>query len=280
MPGSRVPSDKRPVTRSELVRALRSLGVRPGSVLMVHTRMSAIGWVVGGSETVVGALLESVGPDGTLMAYAGWEENPYHLPEWPDDWQRAYLDELPPFVASLSEARHDHGRVAERLRTWPGAHRSPHPEANVVAVGPRAEWLCLEHEAVDAPSTPLSKLVEAEGQVLMLGAPLSTLTLLHHAEAVAEVPDKRRVSYRMPVLEDGRTVWRTFEDIETSDPGAFPYADVVGDEDAFEVIGQGALAAGCGITGKVGDAVSHLFEARRLLAFSVGWLEARFGLGG
>ena len=41
----------RPVTRSELLTGLRALGVRPGGVLMVHTRMSAIGWVVGGSQT-------------------------------------------------------------------------------------------------------------------------------------------------------------------------------------------------------------------------------------
>lgn len=276
MPGSQVPQDKQPVTRSQIVRDLSSIGVRAGSILMVHTRMSAIGWVVGGSETVVRSLLDALGPSGTLMAYAGWEENPYHLDAWPEEWQRAYLDELPAFDLRLSEARHDHGRVPERLRTWPGAVRSPHPEANMVAVGPRAEWLCSEHDAVDASRTPLSKLVEARGQVLMLGAPLGTLTLLHHAESVADVPAKRRVTYRMPVLEDGRAVWRTFADIETSDPGAFPYPEIVGNDDAFEVIGREALATGCGVTGRVGDAESHLFEADRLLAFAVAWLESRF----
>jgi aminoglycoside 3-N-acetyltransferase len=215
---------------------------------MVHTRMSAIGWVVGGSDTVVRAVLDAVGPDGTVMAYAGWEENP--------------------------------GRIPERIRSWPGAARSPHPEANMVAVGPRAGWLCSEHDGYDASDTPLSKLVEAEGQVLMLGAPLGTLTLLHHAEAVADVANKRRVTYRMPVLEEGEKIWRTFEDIETSDPGAFRYAEVMGDEDPFEVIAREALTAGCGVIGHVGDAESYLFEARPLVDFAVGWLEARFGSSG
>ena len=222
MPGSQVP-DKRPVTRSELARDLRSLGVRAGTILMVHTRMSAIGWVVGGSETVVRSLLDALGPAGTLVAYAGWEENPYHLAEWPEEWQRAYLEELPAFDPRLSEAEHAHGRVPERLRTWPGAVRSTHPEANVAALGPRAEWLCSEHDSVEAPRTPFSKLVESCGQVLMLGAPLGGLTILHHAEALAEVPNKRRVSYRMPVLEEGRRTWGDFTDIETAALGPFPY---------------------------------------------------------
>jgi aminoglycoside 3-N-acetyltransferase len=56
-----------------------------------------------------------------------------------------------------------------------------------------------------------------------------------------------------------------------------PYPEIVGDEDAFELIGQEGLAAGCGVTDRVGDAELHLFEAKHLLAFAVGWLEDRFG---
>ena len=122
MTGDQVPR-KRPVTRSELVRDLGSLGVRAGAILMVHTRMSAIGWVVGGAETVVrSSLLDALGPEGTLMAYAGWEENPYHLAEWPEEWQRAYLEELPAFDPRLSV-----GAVAvkpNRVHTLPRVRKS------------------------------------------------------------------------------------------------------------------------------------------------------------
>src|SRR5437764_1593391 len=103
----------RPVTRSELVRDLRALGVRPGAILMVHTRLSALGWVVGGSQTVVEALLEALGSQGTLMAYAGWEDDPWHLAAWPAEWQEAYRAELPPFDPELSEADHEMGRLPE-----------------------------------------------------------------------------------------------------------------------------------------------------------------------
>jgi aminoglycoside 3-N-acetyltransferase len=43
---------------------------------MVHARMSAIGWVVGGADVVVTALLDVLRTEGTLMAYTGWSENP------------------------------------------------------------------------------------------------------------------------------------------------------------------------------------------------------------
>ena len=72
-------SGRLPVVRSRLVDELRRLGVRPGAVLMVHARVSALGWVVGGTGTIVLALLDALGPDGTLMAYAGWEDDSYGM---------------------------------------------------------------------------------------------------------------------------------------------------------------------------------------------------------
>jgi aminoglycoside 3-N-acetyltransferase len=207
-----------PVGRARLASELRELGVRPGGVLMVHTRVSALGWVVGGTGAVVHALLDRLGPDGTLMAYAGWEDDPYGMDSWPEAWQAAYEADLPPFDPHTAEAVHANGRLPERIRTWPGAVRSRQPEAGIVAVGRRAAWIVADHPLDDAygAGSPLAKLVEADGQVLALGAPLSTLTLLHHAEATARVDGKRRVVYRMPLLVDGRTIWREFRDIDTA----------------------------------------------------------------
>jgi aminoglycoside 3-N-acetyltransferase len=268
------------VTRSELVRDLRTLGVRPGSVLMVHTRMSAIGWVVGGADVVVMALLDVLGTEGTLMAYAGWNENPWHLESWLETWQEAYRGELPPFDPMIMEADREVGRVPERIRTWPGAKRSSHPEANMVAIGARAEWI-VDMQPRDFPyghGSPLARLVKSGGQVLMLGAPLDRITLLHHAEHLVEGPRKRFVEPQMPVIEDGRSVWRTYKDIDTSARGAFPYDEALGPGvDPFQVIGSGAVEAGIGRSGRVGDAESHVFEAEPLVQFAVRWLEERFG---
>jgi aminoglycoside 3-N-acetyltransferase len=275
-------SPKHPVTatRSRLVADLQRLGVPAGGIIMVHTRMSAIGWVVGGSETVVRALLEALGPSGTLAAYASWEEHVYRAAEWPPEHRDAYRAEPPVFDVSTAEAVREHGRVPERVRTWPAAERSSHPEASVVAVGARAGWLTAEHPRDDAygANTPFARLVQAAGQVLLLGAPLETITLLHHAEAVARAPGKRRVTFRVPVAEGGRVTERTFTDIDTS-AGAYPYQELGLDEDAFAVIARAALAAGVGVRGHVGQAKSHLFPAPELTAFAVSWIDDHFTTG-
>jgi len=86
------------IARSRLVTELRALGLREGSAVMVHTRMSALGWVVGGSGTVVAALLEALGPQGTLVAYASWEEHVYHAHEWSEEHRLFPAAELTAFA--------------------------------------------------------------------------------------------------------------------------------------------------------------------------------------
>jgi aminoglycoside 3-N-acetyltransferase len=272
-----MPPARPPVTRSALAADLRRLGVERAGTLMVHTRMSAIGWIVGGSETVVRALLEALGPEGTLVAYTSWEWHTYDFAEWPKGARRAYESDPPGFDPQTSEAARDHGRIPERIRTWPGARRSAHPEASVAAVGAAADWLTQEHpERGYGVDTPFARLVEIDARVLMLGAPLDTLTLLHHAEAIAHVPHKREISYRVPVTTGDGVEWRELTDIETSG-GAFAYEEQVGDEDPFEVIARAALAAGIGRAGLVGEAPSHLFPAPELVSFATSWMEQRFG---
>jgi aminoglycoside 3-N-acetyltransferase len=270
------------MARSRLARDLEKLGLEPGGLAMVHCRMSALGWVPGGAETIVRALLNALGPDGTLMAYTGWQDAPPdNLDALDDEAKRIYLEEHPAYDPRFALARRDHGRVPEALRIWPGARHSGHPEAGVTAVGPVAEVLTAEHPYDDAygAGTPYARLVELGGQVAVLGAPLDTVTIVHHAEAIAEVPDKRRVSYGSPVIVGGDRVWRTFSDINTSE-GALPYERILGEEPYIEHIARSALAAGKGRRGSVGVATAYLFDARELVEHVVGWIERNFPSGG
>jgi aminoglycoside 3-N-acetyltransferase len=247
-------------------------------VVMVHCRLSALGHVVGGAEVVGRALFDVLGDGGTLVAYTGWQDAP------PDDIdalegeaRRAYLEEQPVYDSRVAMARRDHGRFAELLRTWPGVLHSGHPEAGVAAVGMLARKITVSHPRDDAygAGTPYASLVALGGQVAMLGAPLETVTLVHHAEAIAEVPGKRRVAYRYPVVEGGERVWKTFSDIDTSE-GALPYERVVGEEDYVAHIARSALAAGCARSGPVGEATAYLFDAPALVEHAVGWIEQHF----
>lgn len=268
------------VSRSRVAQDVTALGLRHGAVTMVHCRMSALGNVVGGAETVVRGLLDALGSDGTLMAYTGWQDAPPDdLDALDEDARRIYLEEHPPYNPQTSMSRRDHGRIPEAMRTWPGAHHSGHPEAGVAAIGPLAQSITGTHPWDDAygADTPYARLVEFGGQVVMLGAPLETVTLVHHAEAIANLTGKRRVSYGTPVLagNPAERRWRTFSDINTSE-GALPYEQVIGDEDYVEHIARAALAGGAGRSGPVGKTTAHLFDARQLVTFAVGWIEQHF----
>ncbi|MCX8213617.1 MAG: AAC(3) family N-acetyltransferase [SAR202 cluster bacterium] len=124
--------------------------------------------------------------------------------------------------------------------------------------------------------SPLEKLCQADGKVVMLESPLEKITVLHHAESLANIPDKKIKRYRMPVLmpvlRNGETVWITIEYFDSSKGSPASYG-----EDYFRVIGREAIAAGLARQGRVGGATSYLFDARDLVDFGVEWLERTSG---
>jgi aminoglycoside 3-N-acetyltransferase len=273
---SAMTSDRPVITRSRLVTDLRALGVEAGQVVMLHVSVKAIGWVVGGPDVVLDALLEVLTPDGTLMMYVAWEGDAYEMDteDWPEARKQACLAEHPPFDAARSRAYRKWSILTEYLRTRPGAHRSANPECSMAAVGAQAEWLTRDHPLQHGagPGSPLEKLVQAGGKVLLLGSPTSDVTVLHYAEYLADVPDKRTVRYRAPLLREGQREWVWVEELD----GNKGIADWPGEE-YFSPIVQGYLDSGRGRAGKVGAAESYLLEAPEVVDFAARWMEREFG---
>lgn len=259
-----------PFTQTQLAEDFRALGVNAGGIVMLHTSVRAVGDVLGGPNTILQALLDTLTPVGTLMMYAGWENIPDYVEELPAEEHQFYYDNHPPFDPAIARSARGYGVMVEFLRTWPGTRRSLNPEASMVALGAQADELTREHplDYGYGAGSPLAKLVALWGQVLMLGAPLDAITLLHHAEYLARLRHKNVIHYTCPILRDGQKVWVTVEDFDTSEP----HADY-----SFEQIALAYLAEGKGQHGKVGDADSYLFDAADLVGFAVRWLEARFG---
>lgn len=260
-------------TRSSLRADLERIGVTAGDAVFVHAALRKVGPVVGGANTIIDALRDAVGPSGTLLAYADWQGMDDVLGDPAIYNDPAIRPEIPPFDPKTSRATRDNGSFPELLRTTPGALRSANPGASCVALGHRAEWFVADH-ALDygyGPDSPFGELVAAEGKVLMLGAPLDTMTLLHHAEHLADIPEKPIRRFEAPILVDGKVVWRKFEEFNTSDPVVASLPD-----DYFALVVEGFLDTGRGARGTIGAAPSVLVPAAEIVPFAVAWLESRF----
>jgi aminoglycoside 3-N-acetyltransferase len=235
---------------------------------MVHGSLRAIGPIIGGVNELVRALLDVAGPSGTLCAYLDFE--PFYEEE--DTWSGDPA--VPVFDKLTAHAARDHGILHETLRTWPGALRSDHPDAGVMALGPLAEEIVSPHplQYGYGDNTPFARIAERGGYVLMLGAPLDTVTMIHYADHLARIPDKRMVRYRrlMPGVDGPEWIW--FEEFETSEPvhAALP-------ENYIERIVEAFLAEGNGWQTPLGNAKATLLPMKELIPFAVAWVEREIG---
>ena len=266
------PSPGHWITRSRLAADLAALGIAAGDIVMVHAACGRVGQVLGGPDTIIAALRDAVAPDGTVMAYLAWDSpwEDFDGGRVPDAWK----PHVPPFDPALTRGARGNGVLPEMLRTTPGTRRSGNPGASIAALGAQAEWLTADHplDYGYGPGTPLARLVEARGKVLMLGAPWDTMTLLHHAEHLARLPDKRLYRVEVPFPGTGGTVWRTIEEFDTGDPVVEGLPD-----NAIELMVTAYVESGGGRQGMVGEAPSLLVEAAAIVPFAVGWLEAAAG---
>jgi aminoglycoside 3-N-acetyltransferase len=253
-----------PVTQAQMTEELGALGVRPGGVLLVHTSMSALGWVCGGPQAVVCAVLDALGPDGTLVVpthtNSNSEPSEWENPPVPEDWWPVIRAEMPPYDPARTPAR-ALGVVVELVRTWPGALRSAHPHYSFAAVGPAAETVTAGHELESGlgEASPLARVHDLDGDVLLLGAGHGSNTSLHLAEY--RIPDPNRGESGAAVLRDGHRAWVTWE-------------DVIGDESDFDRIGAAFDATGAVSIGAVGVGEARLMRQRELVAFGVDWMTA------
>jgi len=157
------------VHREDIVAELRRLGIAAGDMLIAHTSLRAFGWVEGGAEAVVQALLDTVGPTGTVM-----------VPTFNHGRVRVFDPE---------ETPSHNGAVTEALRRRPEAVRSLHPSHAYAAVGGRAEELTAGNLEVGTfdPRSPLGKLAAAGGWVVLLGVGMHANTCVHIGQATARV---------------------------------------------------------------------------------------------
>ncbi|MDZ7849489.1 MAG: AAC(3) family N-acetyltransferase [Halodesulfurarchaeum sp.] len=253
-----------PVTMAAIAADLRALGVESGDTLFVHTSLSSIGWVSGGAQAVVEALLAAVGPNGTLVmpAHTGQYTDPddWENPPIPDDWVQTVRDTRPPFDPDRTPSR-GVGRVPETFRQHPNAIRSDHPLYSVSALGANADRIAGSHpdDYGLGPESPLGTIYDLDGAVLMLGTTHETNTSLHLAEHIADV-EQAEQTRRAPVRRGGERVEIEYRDIEL-------------ETDDFAAVGADFEADVDPSIGTVSVAESKLFDMRTLVDYATEWFE-------
>lgn len=180
------------MTIDNLVTKLATNGIERGDHLLVHSSLSSIGWVEGGADTVIDALLQAVGEAGTVMfptLTGAVTDSP----------------ETPPRFDARSSACWT-GKIPEAARLRPDAVRSLHPTHSVVAFGRYASWFTSGHELVRTPcgyGSPYDKLASVGGKIVLIGVTQQCNTSYHHAEEVS----------RTPIVLQDRTMAITMTDI-------------------------------------------------------------------
>ncbi|AVT37929.1 aminoglycoside N(3)-acetyltransferase [Plantactinospora sp. BB1] len=252
-----------PHTTGSLAADLRALGLSAGDVVLLHCARRSIGFVAGGTQAIVQALLDVLGSAGTLVVPthtpdntdpAGWRHPPV-----PETWWRTIRDQTPGFDPARTPSRWM-GVVAEAVRTWPGALRSHHPQVSFAALGARAPEIVRDHRLDDAlgENSPLGAVHRLDGRVLLLGCGHESNTSLHLAEYRQPSPPRGATGSSVRQA-DGSSRWTS-------------WIDVVTDESDFTRLGADYEATGAARVGAVGSATARLIPQRHLVDFATGWL--------
>jgi aminoglycoside 3-N-acetyltransferase len=192
------------VTREDIVAGIRSLGVQPGSLMLVHSSLSSFGRVEGGAAMVAQALLDSVAPNGTVIVPT------FNYGSLPFD---------PATTQSLT------GAISDAFWRLPGAVRSRHPTHAFAAVGPLAQEMMADHHNMDplGHTSPLGRLARRDGWVLLIGCDHRANSLIHTAEESMKVPYVGRT--RTAAIQRGNEV----TEVTVRRPGCSNGFNVVGD---------------------------------------------------
>lgn len=257
-----------PATVGTLVADLTALGLPRGGLVLMHSSLRALGWVVGGPEAVVEAVLTALGPEGTLVvpSFSTGRTDParWQHPPVPESWWPVIRAEMPPYDPRVSSTR-QMGAIADCVLRWPGTIRSAHPHLSFAANGPLAARVVDPHPLPYAvgDGSPLARLYDLDGHVLLLGVGHANNTSLHLSEHRASWPGRRTYTEGAAVLVDGRREWLTFEDLLT-------------DDEDFPAVGEAYEAAGGEVTvGRVAAGPARLMRQRPLVDFGVTELERR-----
>lgn len=253
-----------PITKDSLVADFKNLGIKKGDILTVHSSLSSIGWVSGGAIAVILALFEVLGENGTLImpAHSGDLSDPsgWGNPPVPESWWQTIRDTMPGYHPKYTPTR-SMGAIAEAFRSFPEVSRSSHPQVSFSGWGQHAADILANHSLNYGlgECSPLGKLYQfSDAKILLLGVNYENNTSFHLAEY--RQSDVKPIKYGAPILENDKTIWTEYTDIELF-------------TDNFLTIGTDFEAENKCINGTVGNSKVKLFNQKKAVDFAESWLK-------
>lgn len=253
------------LTQKDLLEGFKKCGMKKGDNVIVHASLSSLGFVVGGAETVIRALLESVGEEGTIiMPSQTWKNlDPSKGVHWeePEEWYDIIRENWPAYDKYVTPAI-GMGIVAELFAKWPGVKRSDHPARSVAAVGKNAEYITENHDLsnIFGEDSPVDKLYKLNGYILLLGVGYNKNTSFHLAETKADFVSKKFTEESSAILVNGKREWVKYRTQDVDDSDFILMGQVYEDENNINVY-------------KIGQADVRYLEQRALVDWSVRWME-------
>jgi aminoglycoside 3-N-acetyltransferase len=254
---------EQPISKRDLIKDFQTIGIKNGMNLMVHSSLSKIGWVIGGAQTVISALVDIVGSEGTIVMPSA---TPYclHPKSWedieiPKHWIPKITECLPVFEINTTPTTL--GVIPETFRNWPGTLRSDHPISSVCARGKLAAVIIQKHnlEISEGKDTPYEKVYEIDFNILLLGVGFNRCTMLHFAEFKSK--NRRLTVSNYPILIENKRVWIEVQDMGNDNSTHFPK------------IGELFLNEKRIKKQKIGEADSFLFPAKAIVDFGVNYFD-------
>ncbi len=174
-----------PVTKEDIKAGLRKLGLKKGDNVCVHSSLSSFGYVEGGADTVIDALLETIGTEGTVVMPTH-SANLQKVERSPEELAAgiSWLFKILPYDPETTPCTT--GTIPETFRKRRGVHRSLHPSLSVAATGPKAQEIVQAglKNSVEA----WRKLLQHDGYILLIGIDLANCTAMHLVEERVTLP--------------------------------------------------------------------------------------------
>ena len=258
-------STRYPNTITTLKQDFKKLGIRPGLVVLMHSSLSKIGWTVGGPVAVIRALMQILTSEGTLImpTFSGDNTDPsqWENPPVPESWWNIIRNEMPAYHPDITPTR-GMGSVVETFRKWPKVVRSNHPASSFAAWGKYAEIITKNHElsADLGEDSPLARIYELDGYILLLGISHENNTSLHLAEYRSDYLQKRYKLNGSAMVINKKRQWVKWEELDLN-------------MDDFEQLGKDFELKINYNPVKVGLAEARLLSHREIVDFAIEWFK-------